>query len=148
MGDSSRRAFLSQATSCKGTRAIQKPLCKLDAQHCFPKLPEKNAVDDIDDCSTKASSDAGSDSRTSSDFSSEARSGSSDSGSEEKKRHMTRVCSLPPIRKTLPVERYGFKFGNLGLNSRRTARREESRKLCERRPKSNMLRRRYEHCLA
>lgn len=110
-------------------------------------LKEHFSPDD-DDCSTQAPSDVSSDSRSSmSETGSDVQSRSSSSSSDRRGSGSMGTWNgqkSAARRKTLPCI-----SGHVGVQqTSRTARRDESRRMCERRPKSNMLRRRYVHSCA
>jgi len=126
-----------------------KPPTKQQLQLWKVKL-EGMAADEADDCSTQAPSDGDNESRsgvsvassgTRTVTSSSVSEASGRSGRSREGRHRaTRSSSLPSIRNPATESRQP--------SSRRAMRRDESKKLCERRPKSNLLHRRYAHCLA
>jgi len=105
--------------------------------------PCLKALAESDDCSTHVPSDASSSSSDcGSDASSRSNSSSSITGRSTGSSETWEVQRSLAERRSLPNTN-----SHRGLQSSvRAVRREESRQLCERRPKSNMLRRRYVHC--
>lgn len=150
--DSMDRARSSLGSSLKVARHGQNPkyyvATKVQPIECawLDDGARTKWLDDMDGCSTEAPSDCGSD-PFSSDSMSNASSSESKSGTRAREavRCMARVSSLPDVRNFAHAESNVWNPGqSKHPQSRRLARREESRKLSESRPRSNMLRRRYE----
>lgn len=149
--DSMDRARSGLGSSLKVARHGQNPkyyvATKVQPIECawLDDGARKKWLDDMEDCSTEAPSDCGSD-LFNSDSMSIASSSESKSGTQAREaRCMTRVSSLPNVRSFAHAESNDWNPGQSSQpQSRRIARREESRKLSESRPRSKMLRRRYE----
>jgi len=124
-----------------GPHALDSGACSM-RRRCLSD-PCLKALVERDDCSTHVPSDASSSSSDcGSDASSRSNSSSSITGRSTGSSETWEVQRSLAKRRSLP---YTNSYGGL-QPSARAVRREESRQLCERHPKSNMARRRYVHC--